>query len=103
LTPSHIVAQLSSPPPGGSGVDGQAVGRQCPSFDDGLGVAPRAAKVENPAAAVAMFMAAYNFTWRPRFPDQSGRVRGRRVTPAMAAGVVSELWTAERLSREVIG
>src|SRR5262249_21864469 len=41
-------------------------------------------KIENLEDAVALHMAYYNFCWRP------GKLR---VTPAMAAGVVRNLWT----------
>jgi IS1 family transposase len=54
-------------------------------------------KLDNLAAAVSLFMAYYNFCWRPRHPDHSGR-RGRlRPTPAMAAGVTDTLWSLETL------
>ena len=45
-------------------------------------------KLENLEAAVALHIAYYNFCWRP------GKLR---VTPAMAAGVVSDLWRMEDL------
>lgn len=48
-------------------------------------------KLENLAAAVALHMAYYNFCWR------HGSLR---MTPAMAAGVTSELWDLERLMDE---
>lgn len=51
-------------------------------------------KLENLKAAVALYVAYHNFCWRPRFPGNSGR---RRVTPAMAAGVVSGLWSFAEL------
>lgn len=47
-------------------------------------------KLENLAAAVAMYLAYYNYCWRPRHPGTSGR---KRLTPAMAAGVTDRLWT----------
>jgi IS1 family transposase len=51
-------------------------------------------KLRNLQAAVSMHIAAYNFTWRPAKTDpMTGKVSGRRVTPAMAAGVVDRLWT----------
>ena len=49
-------------------------------------------KLENLAAAVAMFLSYYNFCWRPRYEDWSGRSGQRRPTPAMAAGVTERLW-----------
>lgn len=45
-------------------------------------------KLENLENAVALFLAYYNFCWRP------GKMR---VTPAMAAGVTSSLWTIDDL------
>ena len=49
--------------------------------------------LENLEAAVAIFMAYYNFVWRTRKP-----VGGRcRVPAAMAAGVVKELWKFDDL------
>ena len=51
-------------------------------------------KLRNLEAAVSMHIAAYNYTWRPAKTDpETGRVNGRRVTPAMAAGIVDTLWT----------
>lgn len=55
-------------------------------------------KLENHAAAVAMFLAYYNFCWRPRKPGKSGR---RRLTPALAAGLTDRLWTFADLFAEV--
>lgn len=50
-------------------------------------------KLPNLVAAVSMFMAYYNFCWRTRYPDHSGK-RGRlRPTAAMMAGVTERLWT----------
>lgn len=51
-------------------------------------------KLRNLEAAVAMHIASYNYTWRPAKTDPTTRrVNGRRVTPAMAAGIVDTLWT----------
>ena len=47
-------------------------------------------KLENLKAAVALYVAYHNFCWRPRFPGNRGR---RRLTPAMAAGIVPGLWS----------
>lgn len=47
-------------------------------------------KRENHAAAIAMFLAYYNFCWRPPRPGKSGR---KRLTPALAAGVTDRLRT----------
>jgi hypothetical protein len=44
-------------------------------------------KLENHEAAIAMFIAYYNFCWRTGYPDQSGK-RGRlRPTAAMMAKI----------------
>jgi IS1 family transposase len=51
-------------------------------------------KLDNLAAAVAMYMAFYNFCWRPRFPGTSGMLR---VTPAMAAKIADKVWSFEDL------
>ena len=54
-------------------------------------------KLDNLKAAVAMFMAYYNFVWGTRYPDASGR-RGQLWLPAaMLVGVVDALWDFERL------
>jgi hypothetical protein len=58
-------------------------------------------KLENLAAAVAMFVAYYNFCWRTRYPDQSGKCGRLRPTAAMMAGLAGELWSIDRLYREV--
>lgn len=51
-------------------------------------------KLENLAAAVALHVAHYNFV----------RVHGSlKITPAMAAGVIKELWTIEDLYDAVMG
>ena len=57
-------------------------------------------KLENHEAACAMFLAYYNFCWRTRMPGNSGRYR---LPAALAAGVVNELWSFERLYDEVMG
>lgn len=54
-------------------------------------------KLENLAAAVAMYLAYYNFCWRPRYPDHSGKPGKRRVTPAMAAKVTGHVWDFSEL------
>ena len=51
-------------------------------------------KLENLAAAVALFVAYFNSCWRPLKPGKSGE---RRVTPAMAAGVTETLWNLQDL------
>jgi IS1 family transposase len=55
-------------------------------------------KLENLEAAVAMFLAYYNYVWRTRMPEKSGQCR---VPAAMAAGVVKSLWSFENLFDEV--
>ena len=52
-------------------------------------------KLENLTAAVALHVAHYNFC----------RVHGglEKITPAMAAGVIVELWTIEDLYDAVMG
>jgi len=59
-------------------------------------------KFECLAAAVAIFAVWYNFCWRTRYPDQSGRPGKLRPTAAMMAGVTDHLWTFEELFRTVI-
>jgi IS1 family transposase len=55
-------------------------------------------KLENLIAAVSMFVAFYNYCWRTRLPGKSGRYR---VTAAMAAGLVGNVWSVEDLFRAV--
>jgi hypothetical protein len=50
-------------------------------------------KFENRQPTVALHIDYYNFCWRP------GKMR---VTPAMAAGVTSTLWSLEQLLAEVL-
>ena len=45
-------------------------------------------EIENPKAAVNLFIVYYNYCWRP------GKMR---ITPAMAAGVTSRLWSFDDL------
>ena len=60
-------------------------------------------KLENLAACVAIFMAYYNFVWRTRYPDWSGK-RGRyRPTAAMMAGITNDVWSFEQLYNCVMG
>jgi len=60
-------------------------------------------KRENLAAAAALHFANYNFCWRPRHTDQSGKAGRLRPTPAMMAGVTSKLWSFDMLFNEVNG
>lgn len=54
-------------------------------------------KLESLEAAVACFMAYYNFCWRTRYPDHSGKRGKRRPPAAMLANVTSRLWTFDDL------
>lgn len=54
-------------------------------------------KLENHVAACSLFIAYYNFCWRPRHTDYSGQPGRLRPTPAMAAGVVERLWRMDDL------
>lgn len=58
-------------------------------------------KLENLAAASAMHFAYYDFCWRPRYQDWSGKAGKLRPTPAMMAGVTDRLWKFEDLFSEV--
>jgi IS1 family transposase len=55
-------------------------------------------KLDNLAAAVALFIGYYNYCWRPRLPGATSR---RRVTPAMAVGKASEPWTFAQLFERI--
>jgi hypothetical protein len=48
-------------------------------------------------AAVALYVAYFNCCWRSR-ENVGGR---QRLTPALQAGITSELWTMERLYDQV--
>lgn len=59
-------------------------------------------RLANLEAAVAMHIAAYNFTWRSRY--KNGPDAGRkRPTPAMQAGLTDRLWSFEDLYDAVTG
>jgi hypothetical protein len=47
------------------------------------------------------FVANYNFCWRPRYQDWSGKAGQLRPTPAMMAGVTKRLWKFDDLFSEV--
>lgn len=49
-----------------------------------------------------VFLAYYNFVWRTRHDDQSGRAGQLRPTAAMMAGVTNRLWTFEDLFNEAM-
>lgn len=57
-------------------------------------------KLENLEAAIAAFIAFYNYCWRPRMPGKSGRLR---VTPAMATGLADHRWSFAELFWAVWG
>jgi hypothetical protein len=59
-------------------------------------------KLENLEAAVAGFLAYYNFCWRTRYPDHSGKSGQRRPPAAMLAGVTDRLWTFDDLFDEAM-
>ena len=54
------------------------------------------------AAAIGMFLAYYNFVWRTRYPDQSGKRGKQRPPAAMMAGIVDTLWSFDRFFEEVL-
>ena len=58
-------------------------------------------KLECLSAAVSMYLAYYNFVWRTRHSDNSGRSGSLRPTAAMMSGVVNDLWNFNRLYDEV--
>ena len=58
-------------------------------------------KLDNLAAAVAMHLANYNFCWRCRYPDGSGKAGKRRPPAAMLAGITNRLWSFEDFYNEV--
>ena len=58
-------------------------------------------KLVNHEAAIAMFIAHYNFGWRTRHTDKSGKCGRLRPTAAMMAKVVPDLWNFDRLYDEV--
>ena len=59
-------------------------------------------KLENLQAAVAMFLAYYNFVWRTWYPDGHVRRGQLRPTAAMMAGVTDRLWDVPRLFDEAM-
>lgn len=58
-------------------------------------------KFENLQAAVAMFMAHYNFVWRTRYPNKSGQSGRKRPTAAMMAKITDRLWSFDDLYEQV--
>jgi hypothetical protein len=59
-------------------------------------------KLENLAAATAMYLAYYNYCWRTRYPDKSGRRGQKRPTAAMAAKLAGHVWTFQELFETVM-
>jgi len=59
-------------------------------------------KLANHAAACAMFVAYYNFIWRTRHSDDSGRPGKLRPTAAMMAKVTDHLWSFDEFYETVI-
>jgi hypothetical protein len=57
-------------------------------------------KLENLKAAFAMWAAYYNYRWRTRKPDKSGK---RRPTAAVMAGLADHIWTFDKLFDAVLG
>jgi hypothetical protein len=49
-----------------------------------------------------MYVAYYNFVWRTRHADDSGKAGKKRPTAAMMAKVTDPLWTFEELYNTVI-
>jgi IS1 family transposase len=58
-------------------------------------------KLENLVAASAMYIAHYNFVWRTRYSDNSGKPGKLRPTAAMMAGVTNRLWNFDEFYRVV--
>lgn len=59
-------------------------------------------KLENLEAACAMYFAFYNYVWRTRHTEQSGKSGRLRRTPTMMAGVPDRLWSFEDLDDRVV-
>ena len=59
-------------------------------------------KLEYHEAAIAMFLAYYNFVWRTRHADNSGQPGRLRPTAAMMAKVTNRLWNFGDLYDEVL-
>lgn len=57
-------------------------------------------KLEYHENAIAMFLAYYNFVWRTRHSDTSGRRGSLRNPAAMNAGIVDKLWDFERFYQQ---
>jgi len=59
-------------------------------------------KLECLEAAIAMFLAYYNFVWRTRYPDHSGHAGKLRPPAAMMAKVTDHLWKFDELYDTVL-
>ena len=59
-------------------------------------------KLENLVAASAMYIAHYNFAWRTRFSDNSGKPGKLRPAAAIMVGVTNRLWNFDELYRAII-
>lgn len=57
-------------------------------------------KLENFAAAFAMFAVYYNYCWQTRKLGKSGQ---KRPTAAMMAGLAGHVWTFDELFDAVLG
>ena len=59
-------------------------------------------KLENLVSASAMYVAHYNFVWRTRYSDNSGKPGKLRPTAALMAGVTDRIWNFDELYRVII-
>lgn len=59
-------------------------------------------KLENHAAAVSLFIAYYNFVWRTRHSDTSGKSGTLRDTAAQMAGLTDHNWSFNEFYNTVI-
>jgi hypothetical protein len=59
-------------------------------------------KLENLAAATAMYLAYYNYCWQTRYSDKSGRPGTKRPTAAMMAKLAGHVWSFQELFETVM-
>jgi hypothetical protein len=59
-------------------------------------------KLRNLEAAFAMFAAYYNYCWRTRHPDRSGKPGKKRPTAAMMAKLTDHIWGFDELFDAVL-
>jgi hypothetical protein len=59
-------------------------------------------KLDNLAAATAMYLAYYNYCWQTRHSDKSGRSGQKRPTAAMAAKLTGHVWSFAELFETVM-